>query len=37
MLDIIENFNNSNLWPGSILLSFDIVNMLPSINNKMGM
>ena len=37
MLDIIENFNNSNLWPRSILLSFDIVNMLPSINNKMGM
>ena len=36
MLDIIDNLNNLNLHPGSVLVSFDIINMFPSIDNKMG-
>ena len=35
MLDIIDDLNNLNLHPESVLVSFDIVNMFPSINNKM--
>ena len=36
MLDIIDDFNNSNLYPESVLVSFDTINMFPSIDNKMG-
>ena len=36
MLDIIDNLNNSNICPESVLKSFHIKNMLPSIDNKMG-
>ena len=36
MLDIIDDFNNSNLYPESVLASFDTINMFPSIDNKMG-
>ena len=35
MLDIIDDPNNSNIYPKSVLVSFDITNMFPSINNKM--
>ena len=35
MLDIIDNLNNSNLYPESVLVSFHIMNMFPSIDNKM--
>ena len=36
MLDIIDDMNNSNLSSNAILVSFDIVNMFPSIDNNMG-
>ena len=36
MLDIIDDLNNLNLHPESVLLNFDIINMFPSIDNKMG-
>ena len=36
MLDIIDDLHNLNLHPESVLVSFDIINMFPSINNKMG-
>ena len=36
MLDIIDDFNNLNLHPDSVLVSFDIINMFPSIDNKIG-
>ena len=35
MLDIIDDLNNSNLYPESVLVSFDIINMFPSIDHKM--
>ena len=35
MLDIID-LNNLNLYPESVLVSFDIINMFPVIDNKMG-
>ena len=35
MIDIIDGSINSNLCPESVLVSFDIMNMFPSINNKM--
>ena len=35
MLDIIDNVNNSNSCPEAVLLSFDIINMFPVIDNKM--
>ena len=35
MLDIIDDHNNSDLYPESVLVSFDIINMFLSINNKM--
>ena len=35
MLDIIDDLNNLNLHSESILVSFDIINMFPSIDNKM--
>ena len=37
MLEIIEEINNSNLSSSAILVSFDVVNMFPSIDNNMGM
>ena len=37
MLDIIDKINNSNLPSNSILVSFDIINMFPSIDNKSGL
>ena len=36
MLDIIDDLNNLNLHPESVLVSFDIINMFLSIDNKMG-
>ena len=36
MLDIIDDLNNSNLYAESFLVSFGIINMFPSIDNKMG-
>ena len=35
MLDIIDNLNSSNLYPESVLVSFDIINMFSGIENKM--
>ena len=37
MLDIIDETNNSNLPTNSIIVSFDIVNMFTSIDNKCGL
>ena len=36
ILEIIDNTNNSNLNSNAILVSFDVVNMFPSIHNNMG-
>ena len=36
MSDIIDDLNNSNLYPQSVHVSFDIINTFPSIDNKMG-
>ena len=37
MLDIIDHLNNSTLYlKQSILVSFDIINIFSSIDNKMG-
>ena len=36
MLEIIDDMNNSNLSSSAILVSFDVVNMFPSIDNNMG-
>ena len=36
MSDIIDNLNSLNLYPESELVSFDIMNLFPSIDNKMG-
>ena len=36
MLDITDDLNNLNIHPESVLVSFDIINMFPSIDNKMG-
>ena len=36
MLDIIDNLNDSDLPEISVLVSFDVVNMLPSIDNESG-
>ena len=35
MLEIIDDMNNSNLSSNAILLSFDLVNLFPSIDNNM--
>lgn len=37
MLDIIDNLNDSNLPLSSVLVSFDVVNVFPSIDNISGM
>ena len=34
MLDVIDNFNDSNLLENSVLVSFDVVDMFPSIDNE---
>ena len=34
MLDIIDNLNDPNLPHNSVLVSFDVVNMFPSIDNE---
>ena len=36
MLEIIDDMNNSILSSSAILVSFDVVNMFPSIDNNMG-
>ena len=36
MLDIIDDLNNLNLHPESVLVSFYVINIFPSIDNKMG-
>ena len=36
MLDIIDNLNDSDLPENSVLVSFDVVNMFPSIENESG-
>ena len=36
LLDIIDDLSNLNLHPESVLVSFDVINMFPSIDNKMG-
>ena len=36
MLDIIDNLNDSNLRDDSVLVSFDIVNMFPSMDYESG-
>ena len=36
MSDIIDDMNNSNLSSSAILVSFDVVNMFPCIDNNMG-
>ena len=36
MLDIIDNLNDSDLPEYSVLVSFDVVNMFPSIDNESG-
>ena len=35
VLDIIDDLNNLNLYPESVLVSFDIINIFPTIDNKM--
>ena len=37
MLDIIDEINNYNLPINSILVGFDVVSMVPSIDNKSGL
>ena len=37
MLDIIDELNLNNLPTDSILFSFDVINMFPSIDNKSGL
>ena len=36
MLKIIDDMNNSNLTSSAILVSVNVMNMFPSINNNMG-
>ena len=36
VLGIIDDLNNLNLYPESVLMRFDIINIFPSIDNKMG-
>ena len=37
MLNIVDKLNRSNLPSGSILVGFDIVNIIPSIDNDFGL
>ena len=36
MLEIVYDLNEIGIQEGDLLVSFDIINMLPSINNKIG-
>ena len=36
MLDIIDELNEIGVSDGDMLVSFDIINMFPSIDNKIG-
>ena len=36
MLDIIDELNLAGVQDGDLLVSFDITNMFPSINNQTG-
>ena len=36
MLEIIDDMNNHNLSSSTILVSLDVVNMFPSIDNNLG-
>ena len=36
MLNNTDGLSNSNLCPESVHVRFDIINMLPSIENKIG-
>jgi hypothetical protein len=36
MLETVDDLNEIGIQEGDLLLSFDIVNMFPSINNKIG-
>ena len=36
MLDIIDNLNDSDMPENSVLVSFHVVNMFPSIDNESG-
>ena len=37
MLDIIDNVNSLDLPLNSVLVSFDIINMFPNIDNNLGL
>ena len=37
MLEIIDDINKSVLYENCVLLSFDVVNMFPNIDNKSGL
>ena len=37
LLEIIDDLNSRGLPPGTILVSFDIVNMFPNIDNERGL
>ena len=37
MLEIIDNINKSMLSENCVLVSFDVVNMFPNIDNKSGL
>ena len=37
MLDIIDNLNDSDLPENSVLVSLDVVNVFPSIDNESGL
>ena len=37
MLEIIDNINKSTLSENCVLVSFDVVNMFPNIDNKSGL
>ena len=37
LLKLIDNINSQGLPPGTILVSFDVVNMFPNIDNERGL
>ena len=37
LLDIVDELNEQGIPPGTLLISLDIVNMFPSIDNKRGL
>ena len=36
MLEIVDDLNEIGIQEGDLLVSFDVINMFPSINNKIG-